>query len=429
VPIALRILLPVLIVAVAAGVFRLLVATKPQQEPPQVRERVWRVEVEPAAPQRRAPELELYGRVETPDLLRAAAPAPARVVEVRVRDGDRVSEGQVLVRLDERDFRSRIAQAEADVRRLEAEIESERNRAETDRLALVQERRLLAIARDAVDRQERLKTQQVGAEQALDEAEQAEALQALAVSNREQGVADHPSRLRALESQLASAQARLDELELEFERATVVAPFDGVVAGVDVSAGDQVAANTVLLRLYPFDTLEVRARIPAPYQGELLASRVDEALGAVARVGDREIPLTLDRVAGEADPSGVDGLFRVVDAGELLRPGQMLTLRMRRPPRDDTVAVPFRAVYGGDRLYKVEEGRMVGVDVESLGGIVGADGEERLLVRSPRLGTGDLIITTHMPNAVEGLRVEMVSDKAAVARATGDPGDAGQAVQ
>ncbi|MGD8207697.1 MAG: biotin/lipoyl-binding protein, partial [Thiohalocapsa sp.] len=292
-PIALRILLPVLIVAVAAGVFRLLVATKPQQEPPQVRERVWRVEVEPAAPQRRAPELELYGRVETPDLLRAAAPAPARVVEVRVRDGDRVSEGQVLVRLDERDFRSRIAQAEADVRRLEAEIESERNRAETDRLALVQERRLLAIARDAVDRQERLKTQQVGAEQALDEAEQAEALQALAVSNREQGVADHPSRLRALESQLASAQARLDELELEFERATVVAPFDGVVAGVDVSAGDQVAANTVLLRLYPFDTLEVRARIPAPYQGELLASRVDEALGAVARVGDREIPLTL----------------------------------------------------------------------------------------------------------------------------------------
>ncbi|MGB5736886.1 MAG: biotin/lipoyl-binding protein, partial [Thiohalocapsa sp.] len=206
----------------------MLKATKPEQEPPQVQERIWRVEVAPARLGQLAPELELYGRVETPDLLRAAASAPAWVDEVAVRDGDSVREGQVLLRLDERDFLPRISQQEAEVAVLEAEIASEQNRYETDKLALEQEQRLLEIARNSVARQQRLKTQKVGAEQALDEATQAEAQQALTVSNREMGLADHPSRLTALKARLASARARLAELKLEFERATIRAPYDGV---------------------------------------------------------------------------------------------------------------------------------------------------------------------------------------------------------
>lgn len=405
--IALKVLLPILILAIAVGVFRMLKATKPEQQTPRVEERVWRVDVAPAVPGRLAPELELYGRVETPDLLRAAASAAAWVDEVAVRDGDVVAAGQMLLRLDERDFLPRISQQEAEIAVLEADIASEQNRYETDKRALEQEQRLLEIAGNSVARQQRLKTQKVGAEQALDEAEQAEAQQALTVSNRKMGLADHPSRMSALESRLASARARLDELKLEFDRATIRAPYDGVVSGVAVTAGDQVSKGAVLLQLYALDSLEVRARIPAPYQAELIDGLSGESpLDAIAHVGDTRIALRLDRLAGEADPSGVDGLFRVVDDPGLLRLGQMLALRLERPPREDSVAVPFRAVYGGDRLYKLVDGRMVGVQIESLGGRIDDDGTEQLLVHSPELGDGDLIVTTHMPNAMDGLRVE-----------------------
>jgi multidrug efflux pump subunit AcrA (membrane-fusion protein) len=427
---ALKVLLPILILAVAVGVFRMLKATKPEQEPPKVQERIWRVEVTPAVPGRLAPELELYGRVETPDLLRAAASAAAWVDEVAVRDGDVVGAGQILLQLDERDFLPRISQQEAEIAVLEADIASERNRYETDKRALEQEQRLLEISRNSVARQQKLKTQKVGAEQALDEAEQAEAQQALTVSNREMGLADHPSRLSALESRLASARARLDELKLEFDRATIRAPYDGVVSGVQVTAGDQVSKGAVLLQLYALDSLEVRARIPAPYQAELIDGLSGEApLEAIAHVGDARIALRLDRLAGEADPSGVDGLFRVVDDPGLLRLGQMLTLRLERPPREDTVAVPFRAVYGGDRLYKLVDGRMVGVTVDSLGGRVDDDGNEQLLVHSPNLRDGDLIVTTHMPNAMDGLRVETVADAALAKTAADASAAAGQVAQ
>jgi HlyD family secretion protein len=427
---AFKVLLPILILAVAVGIFRMLKATKPEQEPPRVQERIWRVEVARAAPGRLAPELELYGRVETPDLLRAAASAAAWVDEVAVRDGDAVRAGQVLLRLDARDFLPRISQQEAEIAVLEADIDSERNRYETDKLALEQERRLLEIARNSVARQQRLKTQKVGAEQALDEAEQAEAQQALTVSNREMGLADHPSRLSALESRLASARARLDELKLEFERATIRAPYDGIINGVEVTAGDQVSKGAVLLQLYALDSLEVRARIPAPYQAELIDGLIGESpLQAIAQVGDARIDLELDRLAGEADPSGVDGLFRVVDDPGLLRLGQMLTLRLQRPAREDSVAVPFRAVYGGDRLYKLVDGRMVGLTVESLGGRIDDDGTEQLLVHSPDLRDGDLIVTTHMPNAMDGLRVETIADPALAKTSEPVSAEAGQVAQ
>jgi len=404
-----KFLLPVLILAAAIGIFRILKATKPEQEPPRVSERVWRVEVERIEPRRLAPELTLYGRVETPDLLKATASAAAWVTEVAVRDGDRVAAGDLLVRLDQRDFVPRIAQVEAEIADLKAQIDSEQNRVQTDRLALEQEKRLLELARASVERQERLKTQKVGAEQALDEAKQALAMQALGVSKREMGIADHPARLRALKARLDSAEARLTQLKLEYDRATMRAPYDGIVTGVEVTEGDQVAKGAVLARMYALESLEVRARIPAPYQDELIAALSGgEPLTARARMGGRTVDLVLERLAGEADPSGVDALFRVAGDPLALRLGQMLTLRLARPAREEAVPVPFPAVYGGDRLYVVEDGRMRGVDVEELGGSVGPDGVERLLVSSPQLSAGDLVVTTHMPNAMDGLRVEVI---------------------
>lgn len=447
----LSLLLPVLIVALALGVFRFLKATKPEQPPPKVQERVWRVAVEEIEPRPLAPELLLYGQVETPDLLDLAASANAWVKQVAVRDGEPVAQGALLVALDPRDFEPRIAEARAQIDELQADIESEHNRLRTDELALEQEQRLLDLAGQSVERQQRLKTQKVGAEQALDEAKQQQAQQALAVSSRTMSIADHPSRLRALQAKLASARARLDELELEYERASLAAPYDGVIANVEVTAGEQVTRGDILLTLYPRDSLEVRARVPAPYQEEFLAAiNAGKNLSAVAQVAGAEVALRLARVDGEAQASGIDGLFQVEDHADLLRIGQLLTLRLARGARQDAVALPMAAVYGGERVYELraesaeETGkgagesaggsagadagesaeeragaepperavtpvlRMRAVAIDMLGTRLAADGRELALVRSPELTTGDRVVVTHLPNAIDGLRVEVV---------------------
>jgi hypothetical protein len=72
---------------------------------------------------------------------------------------------------------------------------------------------------------------------------------------------------------------------------------------------------------------------------------------------------------------------------------------------------------------------MVGINVESLGGRIGDDGKEMLLVRSPQLTAGDLIVTTHMPNAIDGLRVETVGDQAVAATSQAPTGDTAAATE
>lgn len=405
----LKILIPVLVFAAGVGIFQYLKQTRPQQEAAEAQERIWRVQVQTVEPRRLAPELVLYGRAQAPDLLNAAASGQARVAEVAVRDGDQVTKGQLLVRLDERDFLPALHEAQALVAELQAQIRSEKNRHQTDRKALEQEQALLAIANDGVERARRLAKQRVGSETDLDTAEDSRARNALAVSNREMSIDDHPARLQALEARLQSARAKLADIELDFERAKVTAPFDGVITGVEVTAGDQVKQDALLLQLYALDDLEVRASIPAPFQAEMVAALATGArLSATADVGGSRVPLRLARIAGEADPSGVDGLFAVEGNADLLRLGQMLTLRLARSKRADAVDLPFQAVYGDGRVYKLVDGRMRGIQVKSLGAIRDGTGEERLLVRSPELAAGDRVIVTHMPNAVDGLRVEAI---------------------
>jgi HlyD family secretion protein len=75
----------------------------------------------------------------------------------------------------------------------------------------------------------------------------------------------------------------------------------------------------------------------------------------------------------------------------------------------DVIAVPYAALFGGRQLYRIVDGRLQVLDVTVLGDAGGAgDAAARLLVKSPALQQGDLLLATHLPNAVSGLKVEVV---------------------
>lgn len=405
----LKIVLPLLILLSGIGVFAALKVTKPEQPTARIKERVWRVDVERVQPAALAPSLTLYGQLETPSLFKAAAPAPSRVDRVLVREGESVSEGQLLVSLDERDYLPGLDQARAEVADLEAQIHSEGFRHASDRSALKQEKKLLELAGEGVDRAQRMLRQKLGADFALDEAEQILARQQLTLTARQLSIRDHPARLKALEARLQRMRARLRETELDYERSQVQAPYAGIVAEVEVAEGDQVKDNAILLSLYDPGKLELRARIPAPYQDELQqALAAGQPLQGEALLGETRIRLTLARLAGRANANGVDALFRVDQGLSWLRVGQVVRFDLSRMPRENAVAVPYQAVYGSDRVYKLADGRMQGLRVQSLGAFVTADGEERLLVQASGLEAGDDLVITPLPNAVDGLRVEAV---------------------
>ncbi len=398
-----KFLLPVVVLSIAIGSFQYLKANKPERKPPQLREKVWQIETITADIQSLAPLVRLYGRVESRNLVKAGAAQKSIVTEVLARDGDKVTEGTILVELDRRDFETAVTRAEAELTNISSQLQDSDIRHQTNLLALQSEQRLLQLFLDEVSRLQQLKQNNLSSESTLNEAKRNLEKQQIAVQTRKLEVERYPATRLSIEARSKQATATLAEARLALQRSRVTAPFDGIVKQVNVSVGDQVASGQVLLEVYSPESLEIRAHLPQKY----IAS-VQQALGAGssinASISSQSGRVNLLRTAGESEATGIDVFF---NASEQSRYGELLTLELKLPDQPGALAIPYQAIYGNSRVYRVINSRLQAVSVETLGQLRTATGEMMLLVGAENLQNGDQIVTTHLPNAVTGLLVKV----------------------
>ncbi|MCH8177687.1 MAG: biotin/lipoyl-binding protein [Proteobacteria bacterium] len=246
-----KILLPVVIIAIAVGVFQHLKASKPEREKPELKEKVWQVEVIPALVQSLRPSLTLYGLVESPELLQAAAPGAGIISKVLVQNGTRVKTGQFLIKMDRRDFEYELVQAQSDLRDIDNQISELQIRYRSNQLALETERELLQLAKQEVQRMQKLQKQKLGSDSALNQARSTLGRERLSVISRELEVESFPVQMGKLEAMRDLNRSKLRNANLMIERSEVIAPFDGVINAVAVSVGDRVDTGQTLVSLYP----------------------------------------------------------------------------------------------------------------------------------------------------------------------------------
>ncbi len=401
-------LLPLLVLAIAGGAYYSLVASKAERSQPALSEKVWEIDVVTAELRELAPVVKLYGRIESPEQLQAAAPGGGIVEKVYVRNGARVERGQTLVRLDRRDFAAALLKARADLRDLDNQIAELGVRHEANLASLETERKLLELADAEVERLAKLKQQNLSADTSLNSARAEFGRQQLAVTSRELDVDSYPSRLQILRARQDRARAELDQAQLAMDRSEVIAPFDAIVSQVSVAAGDRVSLGQVLISLFPVDKLEIRAHLPINYIRAVQFALVED-VRLYASVENRGYlgRLPVVRLAGEAEATGIDVYFAIDALAGQVRPGDLLSLDLELPLEKDVYAVPYQAIYGNSRIYKVSENRLEAVDVESAGQARSPDGRIIVLIRSDQIRPGDRIATTHLPNAVSGLKVKI----------------------
>ena len=409
-----RILLPLLILAIAVIGFLALKATKPQLPAAKPTERAWRINTLAVNPGDHQPILTLFGKVDAPDKFTVVSPKASRVARLPVQDGDHVAKGKLLIALDPADFDPATKQAEANVADIKAQISSEKVRYQADQEALKQERQILDNARKTLNRNQNLANRKLASpaqvETAIDTLERAR----LSVTSRQEAINNHPSRLASLQAKLESAQAQLASARRDQQRATVAAPFDGIVTDVKVAKGDQVGNNATLLSFYPTNDLQLRALIPSRYAEELIhALQQGHSPTASIQLNGDSVSLKLLRIAGSASGEGVTGIFQFARPETALRLGRVFSINLQRPRAADTVAVPYSALYGNDRIYIVRNGRLHGLDVQLVGDISHRGKQRWLLVRNPAFKKGSEVAITHLPNAIDGLKVDIVKHESA----------------
>lgn len=402
-------LTPLLILAVGIAGFAILKLTRPEPPPVIAEERSWRVETLTVSLQSHQPELSLYGQVTAPRTVVLSAPVAARVARRPVEDGQRVGAGELLVALEQDDLDPLLAQAEAAVADLAAQLRSETIRYTNDLNAVESERDIVANAERQLERTRSLANQNLASRDQLENASDTLAQARLILVNRERSLQEHETREQSLRAQLKRAEAQLASTRRDLRRSEAVAPFDGVVTDVKVAPGDQVSQFQAMLSVYPVAGLELRARVPERYREELSRALASgESLQAVATDGDYRFRMV--RFAGESDPSGTEAIFRLDGDAGALRPGALLPVVLQRPAIAGTVAVPYSAIYGNDRVYVVSgDERMVRIDVELAGELRWEDGERWALVTGGGLRAGQQLITTHLPNAIAGLKLDPVA--------------------
>ncbi len=408
-----RVVYPLVIILVAIAGFIGLKQSKPEKVVIDKPEKIWRVNTVAVNIQQISPEITLYGRVETPRNAVLKSALVADVLSTDVLEGSEVQAGQLLMTLDDTDMQLLVAQRQADLAEIEALMESENQRFKRDKSLLEQQKELLQLADNVVTRSKKLEQSRLASQATLDDAQANKQRQLVTLKGLNFDIAEHPARFAQLKARSQRAQALLKQAEVDLERTKITAPFSGRISQLSVSIGDRVRAGDTLISLYDLDNLEVRAQIPGRYINQVLSMmNQQQVLEAKADLDQQQLMFKLERLSGEVkvDSGGIDGLFSISGNQYAISLGTFIELKLKLSQQNDVVALPFNALYGLDHVYRLKDGYLQSVNIERIGESTNDSGQKQLLLRSQDLQQGDQIVSTQLPNAITGLRVEALSE-------------------
>lgn len=354
------------------------------------------------------------------------------VIEVPVKANQSVTQGQLLARLDPRDFETRLAQASSavaeararlaamqagdrpeDVKILESQLAVEQARLKEAELDFTRTRNLLdlgATTKDVYDR----------ATRALEVAQASTAAAATSLKRAQTGarvedIEGQRALVRRLEAQQREARDALDDTRL-------TAPFAGIVARTIAETFQEVQARQPIMALRDATALEIAADVPENIMSQL-GTRTVKSLNVVFDfLPGRTFPVTLAEAEGEADPRtrtfAVVLTMPTVPQDVRILPGMTATIRVEAADlqgvRLNEWPVPAGAVFaeaGKRYVWRVDPQtqtvRRVAVTVGDVRG-------DQIVVSG--LAGGDTIVTAGVNHLQEGEKVRVLAPAEAQSR-------------
>jgi RND family efflux transporter MFP subunit len=300
-----------------------------------------------------------------------SAKIQGRLAELKVEEGSRVREGQLLARLESADYQAQVSRAAAQLERAQADL------AENQRQLRLAE----GLTREHVMAQDQL-----------------EAVQ---------------SRVRIAEAGVSQARADLDFARATLRNTSILAPFTGTVVKKMAEVGESVApippgvnistSSGAIVALADLDTLEVETDVAESNVARLGPEQPAEV--AVEAFPDRRYRAVLRQVIPTADrtKATVQVKVTILDKDEHLKPEMSAKVTFLERPRPaaaggaeaeaPVVTVPAAALVQRDGrpvVFEVSDGkarlRAIVTGPERQGQIVvreGLKGTETLVARPP----------------------------------------------
>src|SRR5262245_8100268 len=313
------------------------------------------------------------------------------VISLRAREGDKVSVGQVLIEIDNRDATAQLQKAEAGLRQAReglAEVEQAINAAKSAQAAAEANRRL---ADSTYSRYQSLFGRKSVSPQEFDEAK-AKREMAEAEARR----ADDTLKMLAAKRQQAlagidQAKAEVANGQVFVSYARITSPISGVVVAKHTEVGSTAAPGAPLLTIedgsrYRLEVAVEESHLGKIGMGQRARVRID-ALSADGALGGDDLEGGVSEITPVADPMSRSYTVKIdLPARQSLRSGLYGVARFASGKRQATL-IPQKAVAqrgqlagvfvvddaGVARLRLIKTGQSYGESVETLSGL--SDGE------------------------------------------------------
>lgn len=386
-----KIVVPLVVIAAFIAVAVLIVSNPPDAErarpssKPQLTVEILELE---EAPYR--VRLQSYGTVRPRVESQLVAQVGGQIVDVspQFRNGGFFEQGDLLVQVDDRDYRAEVSIATA---------------------SLISARQVLAEER-------------ARAEQALQD------WQRLGNTEQAPDLVLRKPQLQAAEAQVISAQSSLDKANLNLERTRIVAPFAGRILDKQVDVGQVVSMNTALAEIYATDYVEIRLplknrdldyiRLPEDYRFQ--SQRDKEPLLVEIRsdlIGHQTWQGEIVRTEGAIDGSSrqlhvvaqIDDPYGLKASGrQPLKIGEYVTAEIQGEHVQGALVIPNRSIYQGSYVYLVEDDLLLRREIK-----IAWQNSDQAIV-SGGLKPGDQLVLTPLGQVTSGVPVR-VSNRASEA--------------
>lgn len=281
-------------------------------------------------PRRLVDVINLPAQVEAYEEIWVKSEVPGQVVDVRVKEGQMVERGQVLMQLDDRDFRARLARIEANYR----------------------------LARLNYDRTKALVKKKLAA----------------------------PTKLDEIEAQLKDLTAQRNEATLALSRTSITTPLSSLLNDIKAKRGDFIGVGDPVAQIIEIDTVKVTVGVPESDVAAIFdLEEADVIIDALEkrRVNGEKIflsrqPKTLARL--------FDLELKVANPDGRILPGMFARVELIKHVYKQALAVPlysiitqgdersvFIEINGRAEKRKVTLGTLIGWEVHITSGLKAGD--------------------------------------------------------
>jgi len=367
----------------------LVIFTRPAVKKQEVATPVMPVDILVVSAASEPASMQAFGTVEARREVSLKPEVTGKIIEVNPEmiEGGILEEGQVMLRIDPRDFAAIVAQERATLERAQFELRVEEGR------QVIADREWELLGDD-------LKRNELAKELAL-----------------------RKPHLKEKKAAVLGAQSRLDKALIDLQRTVLDAPFDAMVLSEDVEIGQLVTPQTTVARLVATEQFQVRVSIPydklrwlrLPHGDEIGSSvTVSRELGEGRRV---EWKGHILKLLGDVDPQGrlARVLVAVPDPLQLDLPpeqrqplllGSYVRVDLKGPTLEDVFVLPRQALREEQVVWIMDENNAL--EIRPVHIVLNRQDD---VVIDEGLADGDRVITSPLPVALPGIKLSIAEEE------------------